>query len=364
GFWVWRRRALSFRVICCPCALVVSVPLAFFAGLGGLSKAGVLVKGAEVIEKLARYGILCTDKTGTLTEGRFTVVKELCSSTGNEEDLLTLAAHAEKDATHPIAESIKEAYGKPWSLPCETIRQVSGKGVLAEADGKTVLAGTRSFLTENGVSVPEEKESGTLVYVAAEGKYLGCLVIADTVKKEAKEALSRLASLGVRRTVMLTGDRKEAARPVAEALGISEAESELLPQDKLQYVRRLLSEKKKNESLVYVGDGINDAPVLALADVGIAMGALGSDAAMEASDALLMNDSLLGLPRAVSLSRRVMRLVRENVALIIGVKAVCLILTASGVSGMFLAVFADVGVLVAAILNAVRGLFVPKALRK
>lgn len=356
GEWqTWIHRALIFLVISCPCALVISVPLTFFGGIGGASRRGVLVKGGNYLEVLARAETVVFDKTGTLTEGDFRVT-EICPAAGTEEELLSLAAHAEAYSDHPIANSVRQAYG----IPVDTARigevtERAGYGVAAFIDEKQVLAGSVRMLAEAGVAVSAADVPSTVIHVAVDGQYIGYIVIADSVKADAAEAIRALRGLGVRRTVMLTGDNRETAEAVARAVGVDEVYCELLPGDKLAIVEKLLDEPHSG-SLLFVGDGINDAPSLVRADAGIAMGAMGTDAAIEAADVVLMHDHPMAIPRAIRLSRYVLRIVRQNIVFALSVKALVMLLGALGYAGMWAAVFADVGVAVLAILNASRAL--------
>ena len=357
GQWeVWTPRALNFLVVSCPCALVISIPLSFFGGLGGASRRGILVKGSNYLEALAQAGIVVFDKTGTLTRGEFTVT-QVKALNGTREELLETAALAEQFSTHPIARSILAAWGKePGETQVEQAQELAGHGVRAVAEGREVLAGSQKLLEEHGISLPpaEEIPAGTAVHVAAEGQYLGYLLVADQVKEGAAQAVQKLKKAGVRQCVMLTGDSQSAARTVAGELGIDRCYARLLPGDKVEKVERLLKEKRPGEQLIFVGDGINDAPVLTRADIGVAMGALGSDAAIEAADVVLMDDDLGKLPVAVSIARKTMTIVKENTVFAIGVKFLVLGLSALGFANMWAAVFADVGVSVLAILNASR----------
>ena len=355
AFSVWLHRALVFLVVSCPCALVISIPLSFFGGIGGASRQGVLVKGGNYLEALARAGVVALDKTGTLTDGALQVTGTHPAGVTAEE-LLLLAARAERFSTHPIAQSIRQACPGADDLPDPAgVREHAGRGVQAEVDGVSVLVGKRSLLEENGVAVPEEEPiAGSAVFVAADGAYVGAITAADHLKPTAAEALSRLKRSGVHRTVLLTGDRKEAADAAAQALGVDEVHAGLLPDEKVAAVESLLSAKRPGENLIFVGDGINDAPVLARADVGVAMGAMGSDAAIEAADVVLMDDDPLKLPLAIRIARKTLRIVRENVAFALGVKFLVLLLSALGLANMWMAVFADVGVCVIAVLNAGR----------
>ena len=362
-FGEWVMRACTFLVISCPCALVISVPLSFFGGIGAASRRGILVKGSNYLEQLSYLDMVVSDKTGTLTEGRF-AVRELRGAEGvSEEELLQAAAFAEHSSTHPIALSILEAYGK--AVPDDRIRKaaaVSGRGVSAETEDGTILAGSRKYLEENGIPVPEdgprkEGAAGTRVFVSRDGRYLGEIFIADRIKEGAAEAIAQLSEAGVSRFVMLTGDSAESARSVSSLLGITEERPELLPDGKVEAVEGYLSAyEKTRKTLAFVGDGINDAPVLSRADVGIAMGSLGSDAAIEAADVVIMDDDLRKIPLAVRIAKKTMRIARENIVFALGVKLLILILGALGLAGMWLAVFADVGVAFIAILNAMRAM--------
>ena len=355
----WIFRALTFLVISCPCALVISIPLTFFAGIGGASKEGVLVKGSNYLEALSETKVVAFDKTGTITEGVFEVVK-VSPEEGNgfdQETLVELASYAEIHSSHPIAESILKAYGKqPEAAAVAEVTEISGRGVQALVRGRKVLVGNGKLMAGEGIEVPAVSDPGTVVYVAADGAFAGYLVIADRVKKTAGKAMEALAKTGVRKTVMLTGDRKSAAEAVAKSLGISEVHAELLPEDKVALVERLLAEKGEKGKLAFVGDGINDAPVLSRADIGIAMGAMGSDAAIEAADVVLMDDDPYKIAKAIRISRKCMRIVYENIYFAIGVKLICLVLGALGFANMWTAIFADVGVMVIAVLNAIRAL--------
>ena len=352
----WVERALVFLVVSCPCALVVSVPLTFFGGIGGASRCGILVKGAGYMETLAKAKTVVFDKTGTLTKGRFTVT-HIVPAAGTEDDLLATAAAAESFSHHPIAQSVVAAYGKPIEAEPEDAKDHTGRGIEAVIGGRHIFAGNERLMNEIGVPCAKVNEIGTVIHMAADREYLGYLVIADTPKPDAAEAIRSLKAEGVEKTVMLTGDKAAVAEAVAAELGLDEARAELLPADKVTAVEGLL---KTGSPLVFVGDGINDAPVLARADVGVAMGALGSDAAIEAADIVLMDDAPSKLSLAVRLSRRTMRIVRQNVVFALAVKAIVLIMGATGDANMWVAVFADVGVLVLAILNAMRALLVPK----
>lgn len=356
GTWIYR--ALTFLVISCPCALVISIPLSFFAGIGGASKAGVLVKGSNYLETLAKTKIVVFDKTGTLTQGVFEVVGIHHNKLENEK-ILELAAHAESASSHPISKSLQRAYGKVIDRSrVSEIQEISGGGVMALVDGVAVACGNDKLMQRVGVEAIPCKSVGTIVHVAIDGSYAGHIVVADVVKPHAAEAIRALKENGVRKTVMLTGDRRNVAEKVGSALGIDSIASELLPADKVAKVEALLAEKPEKEKLAFVGDGINDAPVLRRADIGIAMGAMGSDAAIEAADVVLMDDDPLKIAKAIKISRKIMRIVYENIVFAIGIKGICLILGAVGLANMWLAIFADVGVMILAVLNAIRALFV------
>ena len=356
----WVMRALTFLVISCPCALVISIPLSFFAGIGGASNAGVLVKGSNYLETLSQTKYVVFDKTGTMTQGVFEV-SGVHHSSMDTEKLLEYAALAECHSSHPISKSLKKAYGKPLDPSRVTdVEEISGNGVTAKVDGVRVAAGNSKLMEKLGVDCMECHSVGTVVHMAVNGKYAGHILISDQIKPHAKEAIAALKKCGVKKTIMLTGDRREAARQVAEELGIDEVHSELLPGDKVAQVEKLLDEKGEKEKLAFVGDGINDAPVLSRADIGIAMGALGSDAAIEAADIVLMDDDPLKISKAIRISRKCLRIVYENIYFAIGVKAVCLILGALGIANMWAAIFADVGVMIIAVLNAIRALNVKK----
>ena len=356
----WVMRALTFLVISCPCALVISIPLSFFAGIGGASNAGVLVKGSNYLETLSETKYVVFDKTGTMTQGVFEV-SGVHHSSMDTEKLLEYAALAECHSSHPISKSLKKAYGKPLDPSRVTdVEEISGNGVTAKVDGVRVAAGNSKLMEKLGVDCMECHSVGTVVHMAVNGKYAGHILISDQIKPHAKEAIAALKKCGVTKTIMLTGDRREAARQVAEELGIDEVHSELLPGDKVAQVEKLLDEKGEKEKLAFVGDGINDAPVLSRADIGIAMGALGSDAAIEAADIVLMDDDPLKISKAIRISRKCLRIVYENIYFAIGVKVVCLILGALGIANMWAAIFADVGVMIIAVLNAIRALNVKK----
>ena len=356
----WVMRALTFLVISCPCALVISIPLSFFAGIGGASNAGVLVKGSNYLETLSETKYVVFDKTGTMTQGVFEV-SGVHHSSMDTEKLLEYAALAECHSSHPISKSLKKAYGKPLDPGRVTeVEEISGNGVTAKVDGVRVAAGNSKLMEKLSVDCMECHSVGTVVHMAVDGKYAGHILISDQIKPHAKEAIAALKKCGVKKTIMLTGDCREAARQVAEELGIDEVHSELLPGDKVAQVEKLLDEKGEKEKLAFVGDGINDAPVLSRADIGIAMGALGSDAAIEAADIVLMDDDPLKISKAIRISRKCLRIVYENIYFAIGVKVVCLILGALGIANMWAAIFADVGVMIIAVLNAIRALNVKK----
>ena len=358
GEWIYR--ALTFLVISCPCALVISIPLSFFAGIGGAGKAGILVKGSNYLETLAKTGTVVFDKTGTLTKGVFDVV-DIHHSELDRNAMLEYAALAECASSHPIAASIRKAWGKPIDMNrVGKVEEIGGNGVVVEIDGKQVAAGNSRLMRHLGIEPIECHSAGTIVHMAINGEYAGHIVIADVVKPDAAEAIAALKRAGVRTTVMLTGDGPSAAAQVAEALGIDRVHSNLLPGDKVSKVEELLAGQKSGETLAFVGDGINDAPVLSRADLGIAMGAMGSDAAIEAADVVLMDDSPLKVSKAIRIARRCMGIVKQNIVFAIGVKVVCLVLGALGIANMWLAVFADVGVMIIAVLNAIRALFVSR----
>jgi len=355
-FGTWLYRALTFLVISCPCALVISIPLSFFAGIGGASSAGVLVKGSNYMETLSKVKYVVFDKTGTMTQGVFEVAG-IHHSAIEEERLLEYAALAESYSTHPISQSLRRAVKEPLDKTrVSDVQEISGHGVTAIVDGHTVAAGNHRLMEQLGIEYLECRSVGTVVHVAIDGKYCGHILICDVVKPDAKEAISALRRIGVKETVMLTGDSDRAAQSVARELGIDKVYSQLLPEDKVKRVEELLAAKGKDEMLAFVGDGINDAPVLSRADIGIAMGALGSDAAIEASDVVLMDDSPLKIAKAIRISRKCLRIVYENIYFAIGVKFICLALGAVGIANMWAAIFADVGVMVIAVLNAVRAL--------
>lgn len=353
----WITRALTFLVISCPCALVISIPLSFFGGIGCASKNGILVKGSNYLEALADTKYIVCDKTGTLTKGVFQVTGVYPAPGVDKKVLLGLAAYAESGSHHPISQSLKDAYGQPLKGErVSAIQEIAGHGVQALVDGHPVAVGNAKLMKKIGVALPGAHTDGTTVYVAADGKYIGCIVISDVVKPTAKAAMAALKENGVKMTVMLTGDAKAAADRVAAEIGMDRVESELLPGDKVAQVEKLLAEKGHKENLAFVGDGINDAPVLSRADVGIAMGALGSDAAIEAADVVLMDDDPSKIALAMKISRHTLQIVWQNIVFALAVKAVCLVLGALGIAGMWLAIFADVGVMVLAVLNATRAL--------
>lgn len=361
AMWLtWIYRALTFLVISCPCALVISIPLSFFAGIGGASKEGVLVKGSNYLETLSKTKIVVFDKTGTMTKGNFEVT-EIAPVGVESNELLRLAAYAESYSSHPISKSIKSAYGKEIdNAKISDVNEISGNGVLAVVDGKKVAAGNSKLMDKLGVEYTACSKVGTVVYVAVDGKYCGYILISDALKPTSVAAVKAMKDCGVRKTVMLTGDSKKVADAVAKELGADEVYSELLPADKVSQVERLLADKGEKEKLAFVGDGINDAPVLSRADIGIAMGALGSDAAIEAADIVLMDDDPMKISKAIKISSKCLRIVNENIYFALGVKALCLILGAVGIANMWVAIFADVGVMVLAVLNAIRALSVKK----
>ena len=356
----WIYRALTFLVISCPCALVISIPLSFFAGLGGSSNAGILVKGSNYMETLSKTKIVVFDKTGTLTQGVF-AVNGIHHNTIENEKIIEYAALAESSSSHPIAKSLQKEYGKEIDRTrVSDVQEISGKGIIATVDGHTVACGNEGLMEYLSIRSIPCHSIGTIVHVAIDGAYTGHIVISDVVKPNAAEAIRKLRAAGIRKTVMLTGDRKATAEKIAKELGIEEVYSELLPSDKVEKVENILKAKSNDEKLAFVGDGINDAPVLGRADIGIAMGAMGSDAAIEAADVVLMDDDPLKIAKAIRISQKCMRIVYENIVFAIGVKALCLILGAVGIANMWLAIFADVGVMVLAVLNAIRALFVKK----
>ena len=383
GFWglpadfgVWIYRALTFLVISCPCALVISIPLSFFAGIGGASAKGILIKGSNYLEALAKTKTVVFDKTGTITQGVFEVcgIHENSCESGNcpkksghtigseqEEALLEYAALAECHSTHPISLSLQKAYGKKLDYSrVKGVQEISGHGVIAEVDGHQVAAGNDKLMKKQGISYRDCSGTGTIVHLAVDGEYAGHILISDVVKPHAADAVKALKDVGVHRLVMLTGDDDKVAVHVAAAVGISEVHSRLLPADKVAKVEEFLAQKKEKETLAFVGDGINDAPVLSRADIGIAMGALGSDAAIEAADIVLMDDDPLKIATAIRIAKKCLRIVYENIYFAIGVKFICLLLGALGIANMWVAIFADVGVMVIAVINAIRALFVRK----
>lgn len=356
GDWIYR--ALTFLVISCPCALVISIPLSFFAGIGGASNQGILVKGSNYLETLAQTKYVVFDKTGTMTQGVFEV-SGIHHNEMPDEKLLEYAALAECSSSHPISKSLQKAYGKPIDRNRVTdIEEISGNGVIAKVDGISVAAGNTKLMNRLGIAYQDCHHVGTVVHMAIDGKYAGHILISDIIKPHAKEAIAELKKAGISKTVMLTGDSKRVADQVAEELGIQEVYSELLPADKVSRVEELLNQKSEKDKLAFVGDGINDAPVLSRADIGIAMGALGSDAAIEAADIVLMDDDPLKISKAIKIARKCIRIVYENIYFAIGIKILCLILGALGIANMWVAIFADVGVMILAVLNAVRTLFV------
>ena len=356
GDWIYR--ALTFLVISCPCALVISIPLSFFAGIGGASNQGILVKGSNYLETLAQTKYVVFDKTGTMTQGVFEV-SGIHHNEMPDEKLLEYAALAECSSSHPISKSLQKAYGKPIDRNRVTdIEEISGNGVIAKVDGISVAAGNTKLMNRLGIAYQDCHHVGTVVHMAIDGKYAGHILISDIIKPHAKEAIAELKKAGISKTVMLTGDSKRVADQVAGELGIQEVYSELLPADKVSRVEELLNQKSEKDKLAFVGDGINDAPVLSRADIGIAMGALGSDAAIEAADIVLMDDDPLKISKAIKIARKCIRIVYENIYFAIGIKILCLILGALGIANMWVAIFADVGVMILAVLNAVRTLFV------
>lgn len=358
GTWIYR--ALTFLVISCPCALVISIPLSFFAGIGGAGNAGVLVKGSNYLETLSRTKTVVFDKTGTLTKGVFEV-NAIHHNSMEEEKLLEYAALAESASSHPISRSLQNAYGKPIDRSrVEGIQEISGNGVTARVDGVEVAAGNDKLMEHLGIPYQNCHLAGTIIHMAVDGAYAGHIVISDIVKPHAKEAVQTLKKAGITKTVMLTGDAAKVADKVAAELGIDMVYSELLPADKVKIVEKLLKEKPEKSALAFVGDGINDAPVLGRADIGIAMGAMGSDAAIEAADVVLMDDDPMKIAKAIRISRKCLRIVYQNIVFAIGIKLICLLLGAVGIANMWLAIFADVGVMILAVLNAIRALFIKK----
>ena len=358
GWEIWVYRALTFLVISCPCALVISIPLSFFAGLGGASKEGVLIKGSNYLEALSQTSIVVFDKTGTLTRGVFEV-SGIHHNTIPEEKLIELAALAECASSHPISKSLQKAYGREIERDRVTgIQEISGSGVIARVDGTEVAAGNGKLMKRMGVDYMDCHSSGTIIHIAIDGKYAGHVVISDVEKPTSRAAIAELKKIGVKKTVMLTGDIGRVAEYMAKKLGVDQYRSDLLPADKVAEVEKLLAETGRKGKLAFVGDGINDAPVLSRADIGIAMGAMGSDAAIEAADIVLMDDDPMKISKAIKISRKCIGIVYQNIAFALGVKALCLILGALGIANMWAAIFADVGVMVLAVLNAIRALYV------
>ena len=358
GWEIWVYRALTFLVISCPCALVISIPLSFFAGLGGASKEGVLIKGSNYLEALSQTSIVVFDKTGTLTRGVFEV-SGIHHNTIPEEKLIELAALAECASSHPISKSLQKAYGREIERDRVTgIQEISGSGVIARVDGAEVAAGNGKLMKRMGVDYMDCHSSGTIIHIAIDGKYAGHVVISDVEKPTSRAAIAELKKIGVKKTVMLTGDIGRVAEYMAKKLGVDQYRSDLLPADKVAEVEKLLAETGRKGKLAFVGDGINDAPVLSRADIGIAMGAMGSDAAIEAADIVLMDDDPMKISKAIKISRKCIGIVYQNIAFALGVKALCLILGALGIANMWAAIFADVGVMVLAVLNAIRALYV------
>lgn len=353
----WIIRALTFLVISCPCALVISIPLSFFGGIGCASSNGILVKGSNYLEELSKTKYIVFDKTGTLTKGVFEVNKIYPAKDFDEKTLLYFAAYAESGSSHPISQSLKKAYGEKIDLEkVNNIEEIAGHGVQADVDGKKVSAGNIKLMKKLGINPSDEHDEGTIVYVAVDGVYAGCITISDIIKPTTKMAIAELKKNGMKKTVMLTGDSKKVADKVAIEIGIDMVRSELLPGDKVEQVEKLLAEKGDKEALAFVGDGINDAPVLSRADIGVAMGALGSDAAIEAADVVLMDDDPAKIALAMKISKRTLEIVRENIIFALAIKAICLVLGALGIANMWVAIFADVGVMVLAVLNATRAL--------
>ena len=358
GTWIYR--ALTFLVISCPCALVISIPLSFFAGIGGAGNAGVLVKGSNYLETLSQTKIMVFDKTGTLTQGVFEV-NGIHHSEMENEKLIEYAALAESASSHPISKSLQRAYGKEIDRSrVSDIREISGNGIIAKVDGREIAIGNDKLMKHMGISFINCHSVGTILHMAVDHKYAGHIVISDVVKPHSKEAVQELKKAGIRETVMLTGDAKKVAEQVAEDLGLDGVYSELLPADKVEKVEELMKNKPEKEKLAFVGDGMNDAPVLRRADIGIAMGAMGSDAAIEAADVVLMDDDPMQISKAIKISRKCLRIVYQNIVFAIGIKVICLVLGAVGIASMWLAIFADVGVMILAVLNAIRALFVKK----
>ena len=357
-WYEWIYRALTFLVISCPCALVISIPLSFFAGIGGAGKAGILVKGSNYLEALSKTECVVFDKTGTLTQGVFEV-NAVHHNKLEEQKLLEYAALAESASSHPISKSIQKAYGKRLDhSKVQNIREISGHGITAVVDGKQIACGNKKLMNSLGVEYIDCHNTGTIIHMAIDGEYAGHIVISDIIKPTSKQAIAQLKKCGVKKAVMLTGDAKPVAEHVAKTLGVDEFYAEQLPADKVDNVEKLLEKKSKGKKLAFAGDGINDAPVLSRADIGIAMGAMGSDAAIEAADVVLMDDDPLKIPKAIKISRKCLGIVYQNIVFAIGVKLICLVLGAFGIANMWLAIFADVGVMIIAVLNAIRALFV------
>ena len=353
----WIYRALTFLVISCPCALVISVPLSFFAGIGGATKSGILIKGSNYIETLSKVKTVIFDKTGTLTRGAFEVKKINAENGFDEDSLLEYCAIAEAYSSHPIAKSLVAAYKRGIDFSrLSDVEEIGGNGIKACVDGKTVLVGNKRLMNKMNIDYTECLESGTVAYAAINGEYAGSIVIGDVVKQSSKQALEMLKRLGVSKTVMLTGDNESIAKSVANELKLDEVHFELLPDDKVRITESILEQSAKGEKVAFVGDGINDAPVLTRADIGIAMGGVGSDAAVESADIVIMDDDITKIPKAIKISRKCMRIVYENIYFALGVKALCLVLGALGIADMWLAVFADVGVMIIAVLNSIRTL--------
>ena len=360
----WLYRAMSFLVISCPCALVISIPLTFFAGIGGAGKLGILVKGANFLEMLSETGTVVFDKTGTLTKGVFEVTDINPESGITKDELLCLAASVEQYSNHPIALSLKKAAGKSALMQTEDAQVIAGLGIKAVINGESAAVGNKRMMESLNIECREADKTGTVVYAAKNGKFIGSIIISDVLKDNSREAVKSLRSVGVKKTVMLTGDNRQTAEKIAGELGLSEVKSELLPGDKVDAMTEILNNKNGKEAVVYVGDGINDAPVLTCADIGIAMGAMGSDAAIEASDIVLMDDDPMKLVTAIRVSSKCMRIVKENIYFAIGIKILCLVLGALGITNMWAAIFADVGVMIIAVLNAIRALMYKGASKK
>lgn len=356
----WVYRACTFLVISCPCAVVISIPLSFFAGLGGASNCGILIKGSNYLEALSKVKLVAFDKTGTITKGNF-VVSSVHEPKIPEDELLYYAAHIESASSHPIAQSLKRAYGKEiYSSAVENIEEISGEGIMGLVDGKDVVAGNEKLMKRLGIDFHNCHVPGTIIHIALDGKYAGHIHISDEIKDDSIEAIRSLKESGVKRTIMLTGDGEAVAKSVCEEVGIDEYYAKLLPSDKVSIIEKILGEKNEKENLAFVGDGINDAPVLTRADIGIAMGALGSDAAIEAADVVLMDDDPLKISKAIRISQKCLTIVKENIIFSMGIKVICLALGAVGIANMWLAIMADTGVMILAVLNAIRALFVKK----